>query len=98
MSKRVMLTLTASAIGVLGLAAPAAAAPTAAAPGDPAPACVATSVAGNRVTIRNNCTTTQRLTVTVNSTIRTACTAYAVGATRIISSAQPITSVRVTQC
>ncbi len=93
MSKRVMITLTASAIGVLGLAAPAAAAP-----GDPAPTCVSTSVTGNSVTIRNNCTTTQRLTVTINGTIRTACTTYAVGAIRSISSAQPITSVRVTQC
>ena len=93
MSKRVMFTLTASAIGVLGLAAPAAAAP-----GDPAPACVATSVTSTTVTIRNNCTTTQRLTVTINRTIRTACTTYAVGATRTISSTQPVTSVRVTQC
>lgn len=99
MFKRALLALVtpaAVAIGALGAAPPAMAAP-----GDPVPSCVLTSVtttaSSTTVTVRNACTSPQRVLVRIDD-VTSGCTTMPVGAVRRWTVTPPATSVRIVQC
>jgi len=99
MSKKILFALVtpaAIAVGALGAAPPAMAAP-----GDPVPSCVLTSVTSTgtstTVTVRNGCTSPQRVLVRIDN-VTSGCTTMPVGAVRRFTVTPPATSVRVLQC
>lgn len=88
------------AVGTALLALPVLAVPSTPAYAAPPPACVTLTknATATVLTVRNNCTTPQRVRVVLSETVVGACSLYAPGAVRVISASPPAPSARLDAC